>query len=229
MRAGWIVVIGLVNGCSKPHVVLPAVTPNMTPEQRVQMFNELHATGEDTTTTSFCGPRACSTKTEKTLHLANGTQVYHPEDLLPIVGADSITARAVSSVHEHRRKALVYTGVGLASVVGLIAIGRIAIESHETSFSTPEKLGLVAIVAGLLVGGFGTWYHDHQATEYWGEANENYNTGLAQRLDVCTSGFAVVACESAPPPATRRVMPPMLGPTSAPAPASPGVTKPFGR
>ena len=203
--------------------MLPAVPPNMTPEQRVQMFNELHATGEDTTTTSFCGARGgCSTTTEKTLHLANGTQVYHPEDLLPIVGPDSITARAVSDVYKHKRRARVYTGIGFASVVGLIAVGRIAVENHETSFSTPEKLGLVAIVAGLLVGGFGTWYHDHQATESWGEANENYNAGLAQRLDVCTSGFAVVACESAPPPATRPAMPPMLGPPSAPAPAPPG-------
>lgn len=215
--------IGLANGCSRPHVVLPAVTPNMTPEQRVQMFNELHSTGEDTTTTSFCMPRSCSTKTEKTLHLVNGTQVYHPEDLLPLVGPDSITARAVSNVRTHRRRALVYTGISLASVVGFIPIGRIAIENRETSFSTPEKLGLVAVGVGLLVGGFGTWYHDHQATEYWGEANENFNVGLAQRLGVCTSGFAVVPCESAPPPAT----PPMLGPPSATAP--PGVTKPFGR
>lgn len=125
-------------------------------------------------------------------------------------------------MHEHRRKALVYEGIALASVVGIIALGRIRLESREFGFSTPEKVGLVAIGGGLLVGGIGTWYHDHQATEYWGEANKNYTAGLAQRLGVCTSGFAIVPCESATPPA----MPPMLGPTPASAP--PGATKPFG-
>ena len=76
MRAGLIVVIGLVSACSKPHVMLPAVTPNLTPEQRVQMFKELYATREDTMTTTSCGEGGgCSTSVEKTLYLANGTQV----------------------------------------------------------------------------------------------------------------------------------------------------------
>lgn len=79
----------------------------------------------------------------------------------------------------------------------------------------------------MLVGGFGAWYHNGQAVEYWGEANESYNADLAQRLGVCTSGFAVVPCESPPPPAAATLGParatlPMLGPTPA------GATRPFG-
>jgi hypothetical protein len=230
MRAGLIVVIALVSACSKPHVMLPAVTPDMTPEQRVQMFKELYATGEDTMTTTTCGGGGgCSTNVEKTLYLANGTQVYHPEDLLPVVGSDSITARGVRNVHEQRRKALIYGGISLASVVGFVAIAFTKLQPGETSFSTPEKLGLLVTLGGLLVGGFGAWYHNRQATESWGEANTNYNAGLAQRLGVCTSGFAVVPCESATPGTSAPAMPPMLGPAPPPAPPPPGVTRPFGR
>jgi hypothetical protein len=191
--------------------MLPAVTPNMTPEQRVQMFQELYATRESTKTTTTCGGGGgCSTSVEKTLYLANGTQIYHPEDLLPVVEPGSITARAVRHVHVQRRKALAYKGIALVSVVGFFAIGFPKFEAGETSFSTPEKVGLLAIIGGLLVGGFSAGYHDRQAAESWGEANESYNASLAQRLGGCTSGFAVVPCESATPatPPTR-AMPPM--------------------
>ncbi|HXJ48159.1 MAG TPA: hypothetical protein VNF91_03235, partial [Candidatus Acidoferrum sp.] len=232
MRAGWITVIGLVSACSKPHVMLPAVTPNMTPEQRVQMFQDLYATREHTRTTTICGGRGgCSTSVEKTLYLANGTQIYHPEDLLPVVEPDSTTARAVRDVHVQRRKALAYGGLSLVSLVGFIAIGFTKVEAGGTSFSTAEKVGLLATIGGLLVGGFGAWYHNNQAAESWGEANESYNASLAQRLDVCTSGFAVVPCESPPAPATppTRAMPPMPRRTPAPALAPPGVTRPVGR
>jgi hypothetical protein len=223
MQARWIAVVALVCACSKPHVMLPAVSPNMTPEQRVQMFDELHAIGENTTTTTSCGVgagAACSTKIEKTLYLANGTRVYHPEDLLPVVGLDSITARAIRNVHKHRRKALGYTGISFASMAGLLAMAtRVIIGESESYFSTPEKIGLVVIGSGLVVGMFGASYHKRQAVKSWRDANENYNAGLAQRLGVCTSSFIVVPCEST-------TMPP-----SAPAPSSapPGMTKPLGR
>jgi hypothetical protein len=65
----------------------------------------------------------------------------------------------------------------------------------------------------VVVGSIGAWYQKRRAAEHWGVANESYNAGLGERLAVCTSGFAVVPCESgAPPP-----------------PPQPGVVKPIGR
>jgi len=224
MRARWVAVIGLVSACSKPHLVLPAVSPNMTPEQRVQMFQELHARRELTTTTTMC-MRGCSTNVEKTMYLANGTEVYYPEDLLPVVASDSITARAVRNVHQQRRRSLLYGGIALASAIGIFAIW-VSVNNRfqdrgEIDLSTFEERGLLVSGGGLLIGGFGTMYHQRQEVKYWGEANENYNTGLAQRLGVCTSGFAVVPCESVtPPPAMPPpAMPPMPVQAQVPAPA----------
>src|SRR5215475_6072593 len=89
MRAGWIVGLAMGGACAKPHVTLPMVPPDLAPEQRVQMFTELRATKELTTTTTC--RRGCSTTVEKTLYLANGTEIYYPEDLLPVVASDSVT------------------------------------------------------------------------------------------------------------------------------------------
>jgi hypothetical protein len=211
-------VVALASACSRPHVTLPAVSPNMTAEQRVQMFNELHATGERTLTTTSCGGGGgCSTNVQKTLYLANGTQVHHPEDLLPVVGPESVTARAVGDVHKARRKALGYAGISLASAVGFITIALISISGDDLEpgfgFSGPAKLGMLATGAGVVVGSIGAWYQKRRAAEHWGVANESYNVGLGERLAVCTSGFAVVPCESGD-------IPPKL---------QPGMVKPIGR
>lgn len=201
MRAGWIAGLALISACSRPHVTLPTIPPDLTVEQRVQVFNDLHATGEKTVTTTNCnGMGGCSTNVDKTLYLANGTHVYHPEDLLPVVGPESATALAVRDVHEARRKARVYSWVSIASAVGFIGLVVFSFRGDSPGFSTPTKLGLLATGGGVLVGGFGAWWQTRQAVEHWGEANERYNEGLAQRLNVCTNGLAVVPCESGVPP-----------------------------
>jgi hypothetical protein len=204
-------------GCVKPHVTLPVVPPDQTPEQRVQMFRELRATSELTTTTTVCR-RGCSTTVEKTLYLANGMEVYYPDDVLPAVAPDSIAARAIRNVQEHRRRSFVYGVVALASAVVVFAAWYSSYSSSyeralngEPSFSAPEKLGLLIGAGGVLVGGIGAVYHYRQVVKYWSETNESYNDGLAQRLKVCVSGLAIVACESVPMP--------------VPASASPGVAQ----
>jgi len=232
MRAGWIAGIVLVSACSKPHVTLPTMSPNLTPEQRVQMFNELHATWEKTTNCG--GGEGC-----KTLYLANGVRVHHPEDLLPVVEPDSITSRAIRDVHKARRKALGYSGVALASLAGLITIVSFwfergfgqtypGLDEMPFRFSSSEKVGLLVTGAGMLVGMFGSWHYNRQAGESWGKANENYNAGLAQRLAVCISGFAVVPCESSPTAAPVSSPPTGLLPGPLPPPAQPSAAKPAG-
>lgn len=139
------------------------VLPDLAPEQRVQMFTELRATKELTTTTCT---RGCSTTVEKTLYLANGMEVYYPEDVLPVVASDSITARAVHNVQEQRRKSYVYGGIALVSAAVLIVTSLSVYSSFEErflsdqpTFSTPERLGLLVGGGGLLVGGIGSTYH----------------------------------------------------------------------
>jgi hypothetical protein len=201
MRAGWIATIALVSACSRPHVTLPTIPPDLPPDQRVQVFNDLHATGEKTVTTTSCnGMGGCSTNVDKTLFLANGTRVYHAEDLLPVVGPESTTAGAVRDMQESRRKARVYSLISIASAVGFIGIVVFSFRGDNPGFSTPAELGLLATGAGVLVGGFGAWWQTRQAVAHWADANEGYNEGLAQRLNVCTNGLAVVPCETGVPP-----------------------------
>ena len=204
MRSLWMLIaiaIAMVSACSRPHVTLPTVPPDLLPEQRVQMFNQLYATRENTVITTSCqAGGGCSTNVDKTLYLANGTQVYHPEDLLPVVGPDSATARAVHNMHEERRKVRTYGLLTMACMAGSFFF---LFKGDELGSSALVKVGLPATFGGALLSAFLGRHHFRAATAYWSEANESYNAGLAQRLRVCTSGFAIAPCESAPPVPTR--------------------------
>ena len=220
----------MVSACSRPHVTLPTVPLDLLPEQRVQMFYQLYATRENTVTTTTCqSGGGCSTNVDKTLYLANGTQVYDPEDLVPVVSPDSATARAVHNVHEERRKVRTYGMLAMACMAGSFFF---LFKGDDLGSSALVKVGLPVTFGGALISAVLGRHHFRAATAYWSEANESYNAGLAQRLRVCTNGLAIAPCESAPPSAPSLTPPPFpLGPPPlAPTPAltPPSAAKPLG-
>jgi hypothetical protein len=164
------------------------------------MYEALHATAEQTTVTTTCGGRGgCSSNTTRTLYLANGTQVHHPEDILPIVAADSAAARSVQASLRSRSTRRVYTVVALAGLLAAAIAIREAWSQDEVEFTTGTKALAIGGAGAMLVGSIGSYYYNEKAADEHGDANTQYNEGLASRLKVCTRGFGVVACEDARP------------------------------
>jgi hypothetical protein len=198
---GKTMVIALVlvlAACAPPHVTL-RVPPNATADQRVAAYNALAAESEKTTWTTSCHS-ACSTTIRKELRLANGTTVHYPEDVLPVVPPNSVTAREVQQALTAKRRsryARVFAG---ASFVGLGAVGWhwfSHVEERESSDPTMgEALGLGAAALGAIVSGIFVYYYDGKYADHFGEANHAYNHDLAEQLNVCVSGYALVPCET---------------------------------
>lgn len=203
VRGLVVVVLALVACNPQPHVQLGPLPPNLPPMRRVQLFNDLHATFERTTETTSCSNRGgCSTSVQRTLYLANGTQVHHPEDILPVVAPDSAAARSVRTVQNAQSKRRIFTIIAVAGViVGAISV-KTAFDNEEVDFSGGTKLGLIGGGLAFLVGSIGGYYYYAEATDAHGEANVQYNDGLARALDVCVRGLDVVACEAQSSPST---------------------------
>jgi hypothetical protein len=191
MRREVAIVVLVVAGC-KPHVTLVPPPPNATPEQRVQAFNQLHAVSEKTTWTSSCrSTGGCSTTVDKTLYLANGTQVHHEEDLLPMLPPESEPAREIHAAQHARSRQTTWALIGVGGMLGTFAL--LASMDHP-------GLGLGVGFGIGVIGGFQAYKYHYKAADHVGRANETYNPALAQRLNVCVDGFHVVPCENAVAP-----------------------------
>jgi hypothetical protein len=203
-RGAWRVVVmaamAAMAGCDRhPHVQLGPLPTNMAAGQRVQIYNELHATAERERTTTSCSSQGgCSTSVERTLFLANGTEVHHAEDLLPLVSSDSAAARSVHAATRSRQNQRNFTLLAVAGMFVLAVVGASVLSDEDGggALSGPTKLGLAIGGAAALVGSFGAYHYHYQAADEQGEANGQYNDGLARRLQVCVSGIYVVPCEA---------------------------------
>jgi hypothetical protein len=197
MRSIGLVVVAAIVGCTPPHVTLRVPT-DPTPEQRVAAFQELFAQTEKTTWTTTCHS-ACSTDIRKELRLANGTTVHYPEDLLPVVSANSVTAREVRRALSAQRRARYAAIPAVVPVVGFAAAGmywfRNAGERDSPDPTTGEALAVGAFALGAIVSGFVIYHYRGAYAYHFGEANHAYNTDLAERLNVCVSGLGLVPCE----------------------------------
>jgi hypothetical protein len=197
-RVIWIAL--LLAGCNRhPHVQLGPLPTNMSTGQRVQIYNDLHATAErETTTTSCSNQGGCSSSIHRTLFLANGTEVHHAEDLLPLLSPDSHAARSAQASLRSQQNQRNFTLLGVAGmvVVAIVGMSILSDDDGDGELSSGVKLGLVAGGATALVGSFGAYHYHTKAADEQGEANTHYNAGLARRLDVCVSGIYVVPCEA---------------------------------
>jgi len=213
---GWlgIVVVGALAGC-KPHVKLvpPPATATLTPEQRIATFNQLHGVRELTTTTVRTNCTGdCILDVDKVLYLANGTQIHHVEDLLPLLPADSESAKAIRAAGRARTNGRIWT---IFTSVLLIAAAVIDEQTDGHRVEVMLSASVAALVGGILIKRSYTEVADQE-----GRANRTFNEGLAEELYLCVSAMELVPCEELPMPGTRapNPSPPQEPPAHGPLP-----------
>jgi hypothetical protein len=185
------VVLAIASACGKPHVHIAAPRPDLTPDERVRLFGELRSRGETISAITCGSPGPCEVDTG--IRLANGTEVHHVEDLLPVLAADSVAAREVDASLASARNAWLWGVPGVAVGIGGGVAGYLA-DGVNTQF----VVGLSVMVVGILVGVIGYRLSRSAERRHARAAIGAYDEGLAKRLTVCVSGLAVVPCAAAP-------------------------------
>jgi hypothetical protein len=189
IRTGACAVVFAValNGCQS-HVTLSAPPPTAPQSVRLAAFEKLRSlsyhTTEMTVYESGVVPIANVRKTDY-MQLVNGTRVYFPEDVLPLVAADSPTAVAAQASVSKRNTA-VYLGLAAAAslVAGLAMVVSSMGPTNELGETnrTPLFLGLGICLGGGLGFGFASQAVSGSAADEAATAFETYNGNLAQHL-----------------------------------------------
>ena len=130
-----------------------------------------------------------------TLILGDGTRVNLPEDLLPVVGDSSDTARAARASEAYGHRAETWTYIGLA-VLGASVATLIAVETGSVRPSVPDEymFGGAALVTAIPF--YVARHEGHEEMVLRMQAFSTYTRDLGIRLDVCAHGLEVVACET---------------------------------
>ncbi len=136
-------------------------------------------------------------RTSDKLQLASGTQVYQPEDLLPVVPRDSPAAGAAERSEAADTRATWLTAGGVALLVAGAAVAAIpfvtARDKNERVDIEPIYIGTGLVVLSVPVFLFGG-AERRRAERERATAFEGYEPALRRRLDLCPSGPGVVPC-----------------------------------
>ena len=142
------------------------------------------------------------TDVKKTMTLANGTEIEAAEDVLPLVGPDTTTARhARAAMHDreagNRWRAFTFGVIASALVVSGVRGGGDPFDDKWDAaiWGTAGAITLFSTYAA-------ADSYNHAAKES-GLAFESYTKDLADRLEICVLNMQLVPCEyrpAAPPP-----------------------------
>lgn len=126
------------------------------------------------------------------MQLEGGVQLRHVEDVLPLVPADSNTARAANEVLRLREKRSKYNWLlAIGSLVGAtVTIIGVREDSMAVGFS-----GFGLLAGTLVVEATGKYFIDKDIDAVTKRGFDTYDQDLAKRLQVCVRGIAVVPCE----------------------------------
>lgn len=182
-------------GCMQ-HVKLELPPPATAPvEERVQAFEQLKPRiyHEFRTVNQFGATVSSSTS----LLLANGKKVYYPEDLLPVVGPDSLLKDPIAKYFEHLRlsNALSWSGITV-EIIGLgVYLGGISndFRGGHYEFGATSGVGLGLVLVGLAAVMAGVYY-GFRAEEDRATAFDLYREALLNRLELreAKSGPALI-------------------------------------
>lgn len=203
-------------GC-QGHVQLTAPPIDAPESERLRAYELLRPTSRRVIRTNTLGPRhGAPTQTHyDTLYvrLANGQHVRYPEDLLPVVPADSEVAHLARASRWRRsvRVPMMVAGgvVGVGGVVAGIALAaRTGQDTVERIEGAAIGLLVYCVGAALLGGGFNL---NKTATDKADQAYAGYEPALRERLRLCGDYGNMVTCPeaySAPPAPPRAALKP---------------------
>jgi len=142
------------------HVELRAPPASAPLQTRAEAYDQLKGLSyHETTITTFGTVGSGTSHSTDYLQLANGTRVYYPEDLLPIVADDSPTAKAAHASESKRETAHLLTWGSVASVAAGVVLMVLPFTQASGGHinGTPILFGLgIALIGGL---GFGIASH----------------------------------------------------------------------
>lgn len=179
-----------VVACGHPHYSLSLPPPTASPLERLQAFYRLRASAVGTVTT--CRGSSCSSN--QYLVLADGREIWHADDLLPLVPPDSQAARdhrEYKRVKANQRLWVYGMFVGIAAGIAMIHYG---FEDDEPTDLMWTGVGVTA--ASVLIGGGGAYITGLQGVGAKLRMFEHYDDGLAAQLNICASGMAIVPCDA---------------------------------
>jgi hypothetical protein len=212
MRPAWhLSLLAALTACAacagRPHVTLTAPAQTAPLEARIAAYRQLRLKSR-IEVVKYDG-RTIGSST-RSLILADGTRVYHFEDLLPVVSPDSATAKAVLESERLERRALPLLWGGAAAMMGSFALFQFTGDRlfEGDPITVGATLGL--FVGGVVGGVFGRSY-ERRAQGARVDALAGLDDSLRENLGLCGEGGAVVDCASPPAAATA--------PASAPSPA----------
>jgi hypothetical protein len=210
-------VILALGACSSGHLNLESPPANLTKEQRLKRFASLAPVGYRLELVDQCnasgGWKVCKPRVDsRSVLLADGREMRHAEDLLPVVAPSSKAAQHARAVKRAVRNQT-YSGVGGIAVS--LTGGFIWYESRTDDAynikgnDTGKTIGMTMLAVGVITAVVGSWIYHSRAERNELEAFELYQDGLAEGLRICFADLKPFPCEEPPtPPATSE--PPRL-------------------
>lgn len=180
-----------------PHVKLNAPPVDGDLKARQAAFEELRPRSEVEIESGLKGGIPVSVlRTSDELTLANGTHVYYPEDLRPVLPANSFAAR------EAERATSRTTTAGILDVAGVVLLVAGATIAITPFFATREDDSVstqpIYIGTGLAVLSIPVFLlsssQRRQARDAKANVFEAYEAALRQRLGLCPVGGEVGPC-----------------------------------
>ena len=210
---GWIyvVTVWIAGGCisTGPNVTVRPPRPDLTPDQRVATYDELHGVSETEAIVSNCSINGCKTADDQlSMRLANGVTIHHPEDLLPLVSPDSEMARHVRATRSALIKIVLWGAAGAVAMAagGYLYIKESAARNDPSAHTTGKYVAGGLFFSGML-GEVVAYHYRSRVLDETDLAFRAYSADLARTLRVCVNGFEVVACESSLRNNSNRVVP----------------------
>ena len=183
--------------CGPPHVKLDAPPVDADLAARRAAFEELRPRSELEVESGIKGgiPESVLRTSDK-LQLAGGAQVYHAEDLLPVLPAYSRAAVEADKIPKRTTAAGILDVAGIVLLVAgtAIAISPFLFTSGDESVDTkPIYIGTGVAVLSIPVFLF-SGSQRREARDAKANVFGSYEAALRERLDLCPIGGEVGAC-----------------------------------
>ena len=185
------VTFGLGACAAQPHVRLAAPAAGAPPAERVAAYEKLRGLGQSETVIADARGDVVGQSADF-LALGSGEVVYHAEDLVPVVPAESDTAHAARRAEHLDGAAWPWQLAGLVVGVAGLGLGSYALATDDGA--AVPILGLGLVFAGTGLAAIPTIYDDQRAEAERISAFTHYDSDLRRRLDLCANGLEVVAC-----------------------------------